>query len=440
MADRWWRRRRTSDASKWNPVVGYPTGVLGHDWRALVTPSGDVVDADGTALLRWFVAADDRWHRPADEVAVRQSNVAGSAVVETRLRVPGGDVVQTIWSAIASNGRGYTVVEFANESSMPVAIAIAGDDVLTPRPVAPGEAPGLEPDEPVRVLPVAHRTNISVLIAHDVRGAEWPSSWPTADEVAAGWLAIATRGGRVSVPEVIDGRPVDEIVMAARCRAALEDPELIDDPIERLLSIDERRRMNLHDDDLEPMVVASVEQVIAGLRKGSGDESATRLALTSANRLLQSDARAAADLVAAVARLKNDRAATFPEAWGEVQAPGPLVDSGRRLSADLIDRVVRWTAPNTVTLMPDGLPRRWWGNSCEVFDVPAGPDHRISFAIRWHGERPAVLWEVVGPPGLALRSGADEKWATIDASGEALWAAPSPVRISMSVSSDQSFR
>ena len=415
------------------PVFGYPTGVLGHARRALVTPSGDVMDVDGRALLRWFVAADDRWHRPAEEVAIRQSNVEGSAVLETRLRVPGGDVEQTIWSAIASNGRGYTVVQFANESSMPVAIAIAGDGVLTPRPVEPGEAPGLEHEEPVRVLPVAHRTNVTVLIPHDARGAEWPTSWPSADEVTAGWLAIAARGGRVSVPEVIDGRPIDELVTAARCRAALDDPESIDDPIERLLTIDERSRMNLRDEDAEPIVISAVEHVISALRKGSGDRSAARLALTAASRLLRADERAAADLVTAVARLKNGRAATFPEAWGEVVAPGPLVDSGRRLPADVNDRVVRWTANNTVTLMPDGLPRRWWGNSCAVFDVPAGPDHRISFAIRWHGERPAVLWEVKGPAGLVLRSGADEKWSTSDASGEALWAAPSPVRMSMTI-------
>ena len=41
----------------------------------------------------------------------------------------------------------------------------------------------------------------------------------------------------------------------------------------------------------------------------------------------------------------------------------------------------------------------------------------MSFAIRWHGERPAVLWEVSGQPmPLSYRS-----WSTGELAGEALW-------------------
>ena len=439
MADRWWRRLGRRGSNETHEVRGFPTGVLGDSWRAVVTEWGDLVDARGADVMRWFVAADDRWHRPADETAVRQHNVDGSAVVETRIRVPGGDVVETVWSTIAADGRRFTAVEFANESSMPVAIAVAGRNLLTPRAVEPGPAPGLEIDEPVRVLPVAHRTNVRVLVAHDDHRGDWPTGCSEASEVGAGWLAVVGRAGRVSIPEVIGGRSVAELVSATRCRLALESIIDVTDPVERLLMIDERSRMNLDHDDLVPTVIEAAEAVMSRARSGGGDELGARLALTAAHRLLHSDPRAANDLVAAVARWRKNRAANFPEAWGTIEPNGPLVESGRRLPAEVADRLVRWTAENTATLVPDGLPRSWWGSSCEVFDLAVGTSHRVSFAIRWHGERPAVLWEISGPAGLVLRSGADDSWSTTQARGEALWAAPAPVRSNLTVRSGESF-
>ena len=74
------------------------TGVLGQDWRADVTAHGSIEPWDGSARLDWHVAADDRWHSPADEVAVRQRRIDGAPVFETRLRIPGGDAVQRVWS------------------------------------------------------------------------------------------------------------------------------------------------------------------------------------------------------------------------------------------------------------------------------------------------------------------------------------------------------
>ena len=47
-------------------------------------------------------------------------------------------------------------------------------------------------------------------------------------------------------------------------------------------------------------------------------------------------------------------------------------------------------------LFPCGLPAGWEGNNFEVYGVPTGATSTVSFAIRWHGERPAVLWEQSG--------------------------------------------
>jgi hypothetical protein len=39
------------------------------------------------------------------------------------------------------------------------------------------------------------------------------------------------------------------------------------------------------------------------------------------------------------------------------------------------------------------IPRRWYGQGIEVHDAPTRFG-TLSFAIRWHGARPALLWEL----------------------------------------------
>ena len=56
--------------------------------------------------------------------------------------------------------------------------------------------------------------------------------------------------------------------------------------------------------------------------------------------------------------------------------------------------------------------------------TPAGD---ISFALRWHGDRPALLWDV--PNGVEVRSTAlDPEWRGSGGRGEALLAPP-PARL-----------
>jgi hypothetical protein len=44
-------------------------------------------------------------------------------------------------------------------------------------------------------------------------------------------------------------------------------------------------------------------------------------------------------------------------------------------------------------------------------------------ALRWHGARPALLWELDGPPVELRCSGLDSSWVGNGARGEALLAA-----------------
>ena len=66
-------------------VQGRTIGILGQPWRATVTPAGDVYPWDDGEAVKWYVAADDRWHIPADEVAVRQRSIDGAPVLEFRV-------------------------------------------------------------------------------------------------------------------------------------------------------------------------------------------------------------------------------------------------------------------------------------------------------------------------------------------------------------------
>ena len=100
-------------------------GNLDSPARAAVDPAGLVSLVGATWSLDWWVGAEDRWHLPAAEVAVRQALVGNSPVVETRLRVPSGDAVHRVYAARDASGAEGLVVEVENASKVPFAVALA---------------------------------------------------------------------------------------------------------------------------------------------------------------------------------------------------------------------------------------------------------------------------------------------------------------------------
>jgi hypothetical protein len=74
------------------------------------------------------------------------------------------------------------------------------------------------------------------------------------------------------------------------------------------------------------------------------------------------------------------------------------------------------------------MPASWWGQAIEVHQAPTDVG-RLSFAVRWHDERPAVLWElephVHDRPVRLSAPGLDPSWSTESPAGEALLA-PTP--------------
>jgi hypothetical protein len=383
-------------------VAMIATGIAGRSWRAWVTDAGAIRPWDGSPPLDWYVAADDRWHRPADEPAVRQRRIDGTPVTETRVRVPNGDVVQRIYSV--ADGGGITVIEIENESTMPVAVAFDRRDVLTERDVGevPIEGIDLGPDAFVR--PLGHRATLRIGIRHDDRrpGA-LPPGLPTATQVARGWSALAERAGRLVLPDGEGGADLAAAIVGQRCELALGViPVAADAPAAFAVALGELVRMGEHPDPWIPELAEAVAAI------GPVDGWANDVALAAAGRVLVAagERRGRRDLDRIVARrTASSRPHTvvqgvFRVPWLESQ----LASGG--------------------ALLPDGVPDAWLGAPIEAYGVPTGDTTSVSFAVRWHGARPAVLWEQQGEPIELSAPTLAPGWSSREPTGEALWPEP----------------
>jgi len=382
-------------------------GILGRPWRGAVTASGNVV---GDSPLDWWVAAEDRWHLPEDEVAtLRQRRTDGAPVVETRMRVPGGDVVQRVY-AVADAG-GITIVEIENESSAAVAIAFSHGDLLTARPPSVKPPQGITLPPAAVVFPLAHRSTLRVGLAHDrVRSGPLPDTVPAATAVARGWLRHVEQASRLVLP---DG-DLAERVVSQRCELALggvEDPS--DDAIGFLLGVHELVRTGVDAKAWVPEIVDAAESVARRAKRTYSWDADSALLATAAVLSRLGESKGSDDVQAMRVRLPSPtlRPAVEPTgirliAWVESLLAAPLGDG-------------------TCSLMPSGFPEGWLGQNFETYLLPASPSQQISYAVRWHGERPAVLWEITGEGRLPLNAGAaDPAWSSVEPSGEALLAAP----------------
>ncbi|MCU1394652.1 MAG: hypothetical protein JWM34_3080 [Ilumatobacteraceae bacterium] len=395
-------------------------GVLGGLWRATVTPAGGVEPWDGSKPLDWFIAADDRWHVPADEPTVRQRRIDGAPVIETRMKVPSGDAVHRVW-CVADDG-GYTIIEIENDSTLPFAAAFNRNDLLSSRPPANVPIQGIDLPPDSIVLPVGHRATVRVALAHTAPNAgPLPDRLPSPMQVARGWTAIIDSAGRMVLP---DAALLDRLAQL-RGELALNGPvEPDDDVVGFLLDVGELVRLGERADPWVPDVAAAVTK--AARLTPTWD---TLAALDGAGVVL---ARAGEDRgLRDLARMRPVVATALP-----VDAPG-----GREL-AWLEQRLARSLGGGTADLLGTGIPTAWLGANFEVYGLPVGPATTVSYAVRWHGDRPAVLWELDGPAVPLTASVVAPGWSTAEEKGEALWPAPvvaGASAIDLSSSGDISF-
>lgn len=385
-------------------------GVLGTRWRGTVSAGGTIHQWDGLPALTWHVAADDRWHVPDDEPSTRQSLVEGTPVVETRVRIPGGDAIQRVF-ATPDHG-GLTIVQIENASSLPIAIAFGGAPVLSPRPPADAPIAGIDLPAGSVLFPVGHHATLTVALPHDGRGAgTLPSPLPTPLQVARGWTSMVDHASRLVIPDAA----LVESVLHERCELLLAGPaplgsDVDADPVGLLLGVAEIVRCG---GQAEPWVLEIADAVSRIARGADGWD--VRAALDAAAVVL---ARAGEDR--AVRDLAAVRARAFPGAAPALPTE-PVAGSlaGARLVAWAERRIAEGAQ-----LFPGGIPAAWWGQNFEVHAIPTGPASTVSFAVRWHGERPALLWERTGDDVLLSAPVAAPGWSSAERAGETLWPAP----------------
>ena len=125
----YWLERQADPNSPAYVVGGVdPSNITGRNWTLVgavgsshvgaVDPRGLVVSRSDAWSIDWWVRSEERWHFPSREVAVRQRSVRDTPVVETAMRVPGGDVIQRVYGI---GGASESLVIEIENTSMPPA-------------------------------------------------------------------------------------------------------------------------------------------------------------------------------------------------------------------------------------------------------------------------------------------------------------------------------
>jgi len=409
-------------------------GVRGGAWLGGVNAWGDVF-VDGQERLRWFVAADDRWYRPSRETTVRQREVSGVPVIETRIKVPGGDAVQRVYG-VADFG-GAIVVEVFNDSSLPFAVAFDRGDIAAMREPSPTGVQGIDLPAGSVVFPVGHHATMRVAIL--IRGLERKisaqelESLPSFEQVERGWLAALRVASRVDVPEA----SWESILTTQRCKLLLTagggttgngESGSDDDFVDLILDRAERVKLGDKADQWVDEVAAATESVIrrcAKIRNAKWfEERAIVLASMVLNRA--GEKRGQKDIAQAWSRVVSDAGGSgdFGSVLGvdaEVGRDQIANFSGVRQIAWVESQLVAQRHDGVIEICPRGIDATWLGANFECHRLVASAEHLISFAVRWHGEKPALLWEIDGPAGARVAASAvDGTFSSVEMRGETL--------------------
>lgn len=380
-------------------------GNRGATWRGSVTPHGSLLPVDGGKELDWFIAADDRWYEPAKESTTRQKWYSGYPVCETRVRIPGGDMIQRIYS-VADLG-GMTVMEFENDSPMPVVVALTRNDLFTTR--EPHHNPPLGIDLPADsiVVPVGHKSSTRVALSHVAPEAgRLPDDVAHHQQVVRGWESACDAASRLNL--------ADHTIVAGVCR--LRSDVLLGVGVDASNAIDRVRMGERHRDS----IIEVVDVVQARLRR----EKRSKVLAWDTPHLLLTAAHAAVSLE------EDMTAADIARAWlrladRPVAEPPVEMPEGHDAIAWIESLLVAGSpAGGRCEIFPHGIPEPWWGTSFDVRGLVADPYRRVNYAVRWHGARPALLWEIDGPHGVVL---SHQQWHTTEQSGETLLPDPREV-------------
>jgi len=183
-------------SSPFDPLAPTTTiGVLGGRRDATVDRCGVTTPRAAGWELDWWIGADDRWHVPSREAAVRQELLDGMPVVHTAMRVPGGDAVQRAYAVPVDDVGEVAVLEIANESPAPLGwVPIDGQMVIVASYGGGRNHPNWYYNllaEPNATIEVGTKTRD--VRARRLEGEERERLWKTATELVPGFGDYQTR-------------------------------------------------------------------------------------------------------------------------------------------------------------------------------------------------------------------------------------------------------
>ncbi len=314
------------------------------------------------------------------------------------------------------------------------------------------------------VVPLAPRVPLRATVSVEGESAGNAGS---PEEAAAGWRAVVTRAASVDLP---DGTAVrawrrgiaasimaaggTELEDAARAAVVLDRvglPDEADRARAALVGAAERSRLPpptaaaalraLASRRLRTGRVSGLAELAGPLAAAAGDcldprtleqaaaalETEAPAAARDARRLLaktttpDSMARPAADTASFAAALRSSVAFGGNGIAGVVRSSVAFGGDGIAGVEVLLDCLVAEAADHLVMLAAP--PEAWRGASVDANSLVTRHG-ALSFSVRWHGARPALLWDLQPPRADALaptlRCGLDESWASAALAGEAL--------------------
>jgi hypothetical protein len=366
-------------------------------------------------------------------------------VIETRIKVPGGDAVQRVYG-VADFG-GAIVVEIYNDSSLPFAVAFDRGDIVAMREPSPTGVQGIDLPVGSVVFPVGHHATMRVAILIGDAGqnavrklsAQELESLPSFEQVERGWLAALRVASRIDVPEASWAN----ILTTQRCKLLLTpggsafgdvgsnsdgDSNSDDDFVDLILDHAERVKLGDRADQWVDEVAAATESVMRRCAKNRNatwfEERAIVLASMVLNRA--GEKRGQRDIAQAWSRVVCDAVGSgdFGSVLGvdvEVGRDQLANFSGVRQIAWVESQLVAQRHDGVIEICPRGIDAAWLGANFECHRLVVSAEHLISFAVRWHGEKPALLWEIDGPAGARVAASAvDGTFSSVEMRGETL--------------------
>jgi len=397
---RWFKKQKPVQVAPEGTLIGTDDG-----FRAIVDDQGTVFPLGADHGVQWWVRYGDDWHQPNGETRQRQTRPGTAPILETTMHIPDGRVIATTWAA-AATGPGV-ITEIRNESAAPIAIA-----------VSPEPAPwSTSPQGKSGVVTVVHGSGMRFVVPGPGAEKAKPEDFPEAERVKAGWdkrfeeiadtQLPGTDLGGFKTQQLVDlflaeptpdgacslsawGLPTEATRQIAE---AAPSPEWLNAAVEHWA-----RHRNLAD-FTEPRRI-DLDQLLR----------------SAGRRTAPTDPQSLANLLAA---LGEHQAAT------DLQKQKPAQDVWPRRYGALVEETSKGLA-----LFPDEFSADWYGKDLAVTGL-ATQWGQFGFALRWHGARPALLWELNPHPetsAVITTPGLDTSFESNKNEGETLLAEPPKVR------------